>query len=591
MEKEAKAEKTSFFQALGEYISPYRGQFALSMIISLLAVICGLSVYGVVGELCGEIFEGNRTLGQLLFLIGIAGLCKVLNAVLLNLSTYVSHKAAFKTLKDIRLALSDKLMRLPLGYFERKGSGRLKTVLVDRVEEVEKTLAHFLPEMTANLCVPVGLIIWMFFIDFRLALCVLLWIIIGLAASSGMMKDYDKKFAGQIAAGKNMNQAVIEYVGGIEVIKTFNQAEVSYEKYANAVKHHATYSVDWMKSTQIYSSLSYSIAPVSIFGVLILGLIFYANGTLEPSVLFLFMIISLGVFGPISKASSYMDQISSMNVVAGEIKDILDAPELERSEQGTAAVSSFDVVLDHVTFAYEQGEKPAVKDISADIPQNTMFALVGPSGSGKSTLAKLLAGYWDADYGTITIGGTPIKDMSIEQLNSLIAYVDQDTYLYDMTIMENIRIARPDATDDEVMEACKKTGCHEFISKLPNGYLTQAGVAGNRLSGGEKQRIAIARAMMKDAPIMILDEATASADPENEVAIQEALAAVSKNKTLIVVAHKLKTIMEADQIAYVEGGQILCSGIHEAMLQNCPGYRKLWDISNVGGDGHHAECV
>lgn len=165
-----------------------------------------------------------------------------------------------------------------------------------------------------------------------------------------------------------------------------------------------------------------------------------------------------------------------------------------------------------------------------------MFALVGPSGSGKSTLAKLLAGYWDADHGTITIGGTPIKDMSMEQLNSLIAYVDQDTYLYDMTIMENIRIARPDATDDEVMEACKKTECHEFISQLPNGYLTQAGVAGNRLSGGEKQRIAIARAMMKDAPIMILDEATASADPENEVAIQEALAAVSKNKTLIVVA-------------------------------------------------------
>ena len=585
MEKEAKAEKTSFFQALGEYISPYRGQFALSIIISLLAVICGLAVYGVVGELCGEIFEGDQAPGGLLFLIGIAGLCKVLNAVLLNLSTYVSHKAAFKTLKDIRLALSDKLMRLPLGYFERKGSGRLKTVLVDSVEEVEKTLAHFLPEMTANLCVPVGLIIWMFFIDFRLALCVLLWIIIGLAASSGMMKDYDKKFAGQIAAGKNMNQAVVEYVGGIEVIKTFNQAEASYEKYANAVKHHATYSVDWMKSTQIYSSLSYSIAPVSIFGVLILGLIFYANGTLEPSVLFLFMIISLGVFGPISKASSYMDQLSSMNVVAGEIKDILDAPELERSEQGTAAVSSFDVVLNHVTFAYEQGEKPAVKDISADIPQNTMFALVGPSGSGKSTLAKLLAGYWDADYGTITIGGTPIKDMSMEQLNSLIAYVEQDTYLYDMTIMENIRIARPDAADNEVMKACKKTGCHDFISKLPNGYLTQAGVAGNRLSGGEKQRIAIARAMMKDAPIMILDEATASADPENEVAIQEALAAVSKNKTLIVVAHKLKTIMAADQIAYVEGGQILCSGTHETMLQNCPGYRKLWDISNVGGDG------
>ena len=508
-----------------------------------------------------------------------------MNAVFLNLSTYISHKAAFKTLRDIRLALSTKLMRLPLGYFERKGSGRLKTVLVDRVEEVEKTLAHFLPEMTANLCIPIGLIIWMFSIDFRLALCVLLWIIIGLAASSGMMKDYDKKFAGQIAAGKSMNQAVVEYVGGIEVIKTFNQAESSYEKYANAVKHHASYSVDWMRNTQVYASLSYSIAPVSIFGVLIFGLIFYGNGTLAPSVLFLFMIISLGVFGPISKASSYMDQLSSMNVVAGEIKDILDAPELERAEIATADVSSFAIGMDHITFSYENSEKPAVKDVSITIPQNTMLALVGPSGSGKSTIAKLLAGYWDADDGTITIGGTPIKELSIEQLNSLIAYVDQDTYLFDMNIMENIRIAKPTATDEDVIDVCRKTGCHDFISKLPGGYHTQAGVAGNRLSGGEKQRIAIARAMMKNAPIMILDEATASSDPENEVAIQEALAAASKSKTLIVVAHRLQTIMNADQIAFVEDGQILCSGTHETMLKNCAGYKRLWDISNIGGEG------
>lgn len=585
MKKEPKSEKPSFFKELGEYIRPYRGQFALSIIVSLLAVFCGLAVYGVVGVLCGEIFEGDRSFVQLFLIIGVAGLCKILNAVFLNLSTYISHKAAFKTLRDIRLALSSKLMRLPLGYFERKGSGRLKTILVDRVEEVEKTLAHFLPEMTANLCIPIGLIIWMFSIDFRLALCVLLWIIIGLAASSGMMKDYDKKFAGRIAAGKSMNQAVVEYVGGIEVIKTFNQAESSYEKYANAVKHHASYSVDWMKSTQIYASLSYSIAPVSIFGVLIFGLIFYGNSTLAPSVLFLFMIISLGVFGPISKASSYMDQLSSMNVVAGEIKDILDAPELERAEIATADISSFAIGMDHITFSYEQSKTPAVKDVSITIPQNTMLALVGPSGSGKSTITKLLAGYWDADDGTITIGGTPIKELSIEQLNSLIAYVDQDTYLFDMNIMENIRIAKPTATDEEIIDVCRKTGCHDFISKLPDGYHTQAGVAGNRLSGGEKQRIAIARAMMKNAPIMILDEATASSDPENEVAIQEALAAASKNKTLIVVAHRLQTIMNADQIAFVEDGQILCSGTHETMLKNCAGYKQLWDISNIGGEG------
>lgn len=584
MQKESKEEKTSFFKELREYIYPYRKQFILSIIVSLVAVLCGLAVYGIIGILCGRIFNSDTKLIQLLPFIGLAGLCKILNAVLLNVSTDISHKAAFKTLRDIRFALSDKLMRLPLGYFERKGSGRLKTVLVDRVEEVEKTLAHFLPEMTANLCVPVGLIIWMFFIDFRLALCVLLWIIIGLSVSGGMMKDYDKKFAGQITAGKSMNQAVVEYVGGIEVIKTFNQAETSYEKYAKAIQHHASYSVDWMRSTQIYSSLSYSIAPVSIFGVLIIGLFFYGNGTLEPSILFLFVIISLGIFGPISKASSYIDQLASMGVVAKEIKDILDASELERNEYSTVQISSFDITLDHITFSYEQGDKPAIKDISVTVPQNTMLALVGPSGSGKSTITKLLAGYWDPDYGTITIGGIPIKKLSIEQLNSLIAYVDQDTYLYEMSIIENIRIARPNATDEEVIDVCKKTGCDDFITKLPNGYFTQAGVAGNRLSGGEKQRIAIARAMMKNAPIMILDEATASSDPENEVAIQKALMAISKNKTLIVVAHKLATIVNADKIAYVENGQILCSGTHEIMLKNCVNYKVLWDISSMGGN-------
>lgn len=581
--KEQEPKKVSFFKELGEYIKPYTGQFALSIIISLLAVICGLASYGFIGVLCGKIFEENKDLSLLLSIIGIAGLSKIFNAVFLNISTYISHKAAFKVLKDIRTALSDKLMKLPLGYFEKMGSGRLKTVLVDRVEEIEKTLAHFLPEMTANLCVPIGLIVWMFFIDFRMALCVLIWIFAGLTASSGMMKNYNEKYAGQIAAGKNMNQAVVEYVGGIEVIKTFNQTEGSYEKYTKAIKHNAAYCVDWVKHTQIFSSLCYSIAPVSIFGVLILGLIFYADKTMDATTLFLFMIISLGIFGPIMKASSYIDQLSAMGAVAEEIKAILDYPELKRGEKENMAVKTFDIVLENLSFSYEHNGKLAVNDVCAAIPENTMFALVGPSGGGKSTIAKLLAGYWDTDEGRITIGGTNINELSGEHRNSLIAYVDQDTYLFEMNIMENIRIARPEATDDEVIDICKKTGCHEFISKLPNGYSTQAGAAGNRLSGGEKQRIAIARAMMKDAPIMILDEATASSDPENEAAIQEALTAAGKNKTLIVVAHKLSTIMNAEQIAYVESGQIRCLGSHDFMLKNCPGYKKLWDISNLEG--------
>ena len=577
-------ETVSFFKELGEYIKPYKAQFTVSVILSFIAVLCGLASYGVIGILCGLIFDNDTQTSTLFLIIGFAALCKILNAVLLNLSTGISHKAAYRTLKDIRIALSEKMMRLPLGFFEKTGSGRLKTIIVDRVEEIEKTLAHFLPEMTANLCVPIGFTVWMFFIDYRLALCVLIWIILGLSIGMGMMKNYNEKYAGQVAAGKNMNQAVVEYVGGIEVIKTFNQTQGSYEKYSKAIEHHANYSVEWMKSNQLFASLSYSVAPVSIFGVLILGLIFYGNGSLDIANFFLFMIISLGIFGPIAKASSYVDQLAQMGSIAKEIKEILDYPELKRKNQDDALLNGYEIELNNISFSYDNDDKLAIKNVSAIIPQKSMFALVGGSGGGKSTIAKLLAGYFDVSDGEIKIGGVNLTDISVEQLNKMIAYVDQDTYLFEMSIMENIRIANPNASDDEVVQVCKKVGCHDFISKLPNGYATQAGVAGNRLSGGEKQRIAIARAMMKDAPIMILDEATASSDPENEVAIQEALTVSAQNKTLIVVAHKLQTIKNAGQIAFVKDGEITHIGTHENLLMTCPSYKKLWDITTKEGD-------
>ena len=576
-----KKEKVSFFKEFGEYIKPYKMQLGISIILSFIAVLCGLASYGFIGVLCGLIFDNETQTNILFLIIGVAALCKILNAVLLNLSTDISHKAAFYILKDIRFALSKKMMKLPLGFFEKNGSGRLKTVIVDRVEEIEKTLAHFLPEMTANLCVPVGLIIWMFFIDYRLALCVLVWIVIGLTVSGGMMKNYNEKYEGQVDAGKNMNQAVVEYVGGIEVIKIFNQTDGSYEKYSKAIEHYASYCLDWMKSTQIFASLSYSIAPVSIFGVLILGLIFYGNGSLDIADFFLFMIISLGIFDPIIKASLYTDQLSQMENITKEIKEILDYPELKRRNQGESLLNGYEIELNNISFSYDNSDKLAIKNVSATIPQKSMFALVGASGSGKSTIAKLIAGYFDVSSGEIKIGGVKLTDISAEQLNKSIAYVDQDTYLFEMSIMENIKIANMSATDSEVIDVCKKLGCHDFISKLPNKYKAQAGVAGNRLSGGEKQRIAIARAMMKDAPIMILDEATASSDPENEVAIQEALTVASKDKTLIVVAHKLQTIKNAGQIAFVKDGEITHIGTHEELLLNCPGYKKSWEISNM----------
>ncbi len=566
----------SFFGELGSFMKPYGTQYGLSVAVSAAAVASGLAAYAFAGIIAGKLFLGNAEIRSLMIYAALSAVCRLLNGVLINTSTWISHHAAYHTLSDIRKALIEKLVRLPMGYFEENGSGRLKAMLTDHIEGMERTLAHMLPELTANLLAPAAMMIWSFFIDWRLALCILIWIIIGFSATGGMMKNYAEKYAGQISAMKSMNQAVTEYVGGIEVIKNFGRADECYGKFKAAVYGHAEYNINWQKETQIYSSLGMAIAPFSVFPVLIAGVIFYNNGTLAPETFFMMILLSLGIFRPLMQAMSYFDQLAQMGTNAKEIKDILNYSELKR---GNKEISGADIELSDVTFSYSGEEEPAADHISVNVPSGTMLALVGPSGSGKSTAAKLIAGYWDADGGNIFIGGKSISEISQQSLNKNIAYVDQDTFLFDTSIMENIRMGDPSASDDEVIKAAKAAGCDDFIRALPQGYMTTAGAAGGRLSGGERQRIAIARAMMKNAPIMILDEATASSDPENEASIQTALSAAAMGRTLVVIAHRLSTVMNAEQIAYVKSGRIEAVGTHTELLEKCPDYAKQWALS------------
>ena len=578
-EKEPKEQQPSFFQELGGFMKPYQGLYAGSVIVSVLGVCANLASYAFMGLIAAAVFDRSGAENVLMLALAAAG-CKLLHALLCNYSTWCSHKAAYRTLRDVRKAMMDKMLRLPMGYFEVNGSGRLKALMTDQVENMETPLAHVLPEMTGNLLGPLALLIWLFILDWRLGLCTLVWIMLGFSVTGGMMKNYEEKFAGQLAASKGMNQAVAEYVGGIEVIKNFGQLDASCSKYENAVYGHAAYNVGWQKETQMYSALGMSVAPFSVFPVLIAGLIFFGNGTLTGADLFLAVLLTMGIFQPLMAAMNYFDQLAQMGTVAKEMKDILDYPELKRGEGAEPA--SAEVSFRDVTFSYNKDSDPAVKHVNFTVPEGTMLALVGPSGSGKSTIARLLAGYWDADQGQVLIGGKPISDYTQAQLNRLIANVDQDTFLFDLTIADNIRIGRPEASDDEVREAARKAGCDEFIRALPDGYNTMAGLAGSRLSGGQKQRIAIARAMMKQAPILILDEATASADPENEALIQSAISAAAQGKTLVVVAHHLSTIVNAQQIAYVENGEIQQIGTHAQLLERCPAYADLWALSKEG---------
>ena len=576
--KPQEQQSASFFHELGSFMQPYKGLYAGSVAISVIGVAASLASYALAGMIAAALFGGENSI--IWWLVAGVALCRILHAVLCNVSTWCSHKAAYRTLRDVRQAMAAKMLRLPMGYFEVNGSGRLKTLMTDQVENMEKPLAHVLPEMTANLLAPAAMLIWLFFIDWRLALCALIWIILGFSVTGGMMKNYPEKFAGQIKADKAMNQAVTEYVGGIEVIKNFGQTDACCTRYEDAVYGHANYNVGWQQETQLYSALGMAVAPFSLFPVLIAGLIFFGQGTLDAPTLILAVLLAMGIFGPLMQAMNYFDQLAQMGTTAQELKSILDYPELARGEGARAQDAS--VSFDHVTFSYQKADGPALQDASFTIPAGTMLALVGPSGSGKSTVAKLLAGYWDADKGSISIGGAPISSYTQQQLNSLIAYVDQDTFLFDETIADNIRRGDPSATDEEVRQVAKKAGCDDFIMALPQGYQTMAGSAGDKLSGGEKQRIAIARAMMKKAPILILDEATASADPENEAVIQSALSAAAAGKTLIVVAHHLSTIMHAEQIAYVKDGRIAAIGTHETLLNEYPDYAALWALSKEG---------
>ena len=587
-------ESTSFFEELGGFMRPYRALYSLSVIISILSVFLNIGGYILAGKIVVELFESTVDWSQIVRTGIVLALCKLGSGIAMNLSTWLSHLAAFNTLRDIRAELIRKMLRLPMGYFEENGSGRLKTMLVDNIEGIEKTLAHMLPEMTGNLVGPLFLIVWMFLIDWRVALSMVVWILLGFSVTMGMMRGYAQKFRGQLQASKSMNQAIVEFVNGIEVIKNFGRTKESYRKYTEAIKGHADYNVNWMRETQVYSSLGMAIAPFSIFPVLISGLIFWSDGSLKTPMFFLMMILSFGIFAPLMTALTYIDQAAQMGTYAKEIRYVLNYPELKRGEN--IEFNNNDIEFKNVSFSYGKSkydelddcigksEKKAADNVSFKIKEGRMIAFVGPSGGGKSTLGKLLAGFWDPDEGSITIGGYDMREYTQEALNERIAFVDQDTFLFDKTIRDNIRLGRPDATDDEVEEAAMRAGCHEFISKLPKGYETMAGSAGGSLSGGERQRITIVRAMMKNAPIMILDEATSSSDPENEASIQEALSVAAKGKTLIVIAHRLMTVKNADKIAYIENGRIKQIGTHEELMLSCGDYRKMWELSEEDGE-------
>ena len=580
-------QKQSPFLRLWELGESEHGGLIRAMISAAIGVLSGMLPYYAAAQIIIALLGGNRDWPFYLTWCAIGMIGYALRACLYALALSMSHRATFNILKNIRGMILDKLPKLPLGTIVDTSSGKMKQIIVDQVESMETPLAHLLPEMTGNIFGPVCILIFLFVLDWRMALLSLVSIPVGMLFMMLVMIGYGEKYAGSVRTAQEMNSAIVEYIGGIEVIKAFNQGKNSYAKYAGKVTANAAYYYNWMKSCQFPMSLAKSIMPTTLITVLPVGWLLYNAGSLSIETFITTLILSLGIAGPLLAAMNFWDSLAKVGTIVGTVDEILDAEEQNHSEK-PVSLGKMDIALENVSFGY-RADKEILHNVSLHIPTGTLTAFVGPSGSGKSTIAKLIAGFWDVTAGKITLSGVDLKDIPLSQLYDQTAFVSQDNYLFDESVRENIRMGRLSATDTEVETVAKAAGCDAFIRKLERGYDTIVGGGGAHLSGGERQRIAIARAMLKNAPIVILDEATAYIDPENEAVVQKAVAKLIQGKTVLVIAHRLSTITDADQIVVVDGGQITDVGSHKELLSRCPLYENMWQ-AHIGAKDGEAVC-
>ncbi|WP_130838586.1 ABC transporter ATP-binding protein [Lachnoclostridium sp. Marseille-P6806] len=565
--------------SLLHYILKFAGdsksKYIKSIIYAVIGVICSMIPYFIMGRIVKQLLFGERAF-RLFLQEGLwMTLFFILRIVFHTLSTSTSHKTTFALIGKIRTELCEKLAKLPLGTVLDIPSGALKNILVERVDSIEPTLAHVVPEFTANILAPVIMFVYLLTIDWRMALLSLATLPIAMICMMWMFKDYESRFRRTQETTKTLNDTAVEYIGGIEVIKAFGKAESSYARFVNAAKDNADSFIDWMRSCIIPYTVAMTAAPATLLSVLPIGAIFVMHGSLALADYVMILILSCGLITPLITVMSYNDDIGKATSIFGDIDDVLELPELVRPEKSKGRPKDSSIVLSHVRFGYKDTE--VLHGIDLTIPEGTVTALVGPSGSGKSTIARLIASLWDVNSGSITLGGMDIRELSIPDYNKQVAYVSQDTFLFNTTIRENIRMGKPDAADAQVEQIARDSGCYDFIMELENGFDTVVGGSGVHLSGGERQRVSIARAMMKNAPVLILDEATAYTDPENEAVIQRSVARLAKGRTLIVIAHRLSTIVDSDQIVVVKDGRIEEKGTHTELLTNSKLYRNMWE--------------
>lgn len=565
----------------------------LAAVLSSLAAIASFIPYIAVYFMIRSIISAFPDLGQLdmgkVMSYGWMALAGIIaNILLYFLAIFSSHMAAFGTLYDLKVLFADHITKIPLGYHLTLGSGRLRKIMDENIESVEGFIAHQFPDFVASITAPIVMVIILFAVDWRFGLASLVGIILAFVAEfigfgSGAMKENMAKYQ---RASEEMNNASVEYVRGMSVVKAFNQTASSFKKLQEAISGYTEwvlkFSLGWQNCMPAFTTNINNIYLI----IVPVGILIGANTSdfTEFAMKFIFYLLFVpAIAGVLNKIMYISESFMQIDGNVARMDEILNIPEMSETAHPRRPKGE-DVAFAHVSFTYtENSEEKALEDVSFTAKKGQITAIVGPSGGGKSTIANLISRFWDVSDGKITIGGVDVRDMAQDELMRQVSFVFQDIFLFKQSILDNIRMGNENATEEQVIAAAKAAQCHDFISKLPDGYHTVVGTKGVHLSGGERQRIAIARAIIKDSPIIVLDEATAFSDPENEYLIQKAFEKLMQGKTVIIIAHRLSTIRNADKIIVMEKGHLVETGKHDELVSAGGRYAQMWD--------HYTEAI
>ena len=579
-EKKPKISMGGLNKALMSVAPEYKGRMRLSVIFACIGELFSFSTYFFSAYAAGWLIKnaggnpvGFQTLLKYAF-FAIGSL--LLYFIFTGFSTTISHKTSFSILAKLRQTLFEKLKVIPMGYLVDNPVGKIKVIIMDRVADMEDWVAHLMPELSSRLLHPILCTVILFYLDWRIGLSIFVPLPIIFVGMITMMYKYRSRMAVWLSSYANVADKSAEYVRGIPVIKAFAQDKVSYGKFADAVKFYHFSTMKWWKQSWFGKALMTAAMMTPQIVSLPLAFYLYGNGQIGIETLLLSLILPIAI---LPQAFAIMMSFELFQMASNtwvSIQELLDMPAQKRPdvENKVTIDRGKGIKFDNVSFSYHDGTE-VLHNISFETSPGEVTALVGPSGGGKSTIARLLAGFWDQSSGKISIGNVDTKNISFKQLAEEISFVSQDNFLFDVSLRDNIRLGKPNASEDEIIAAAKAAHCHDFIMALPKGYDTKAGEAGGAMSGGERQRITLARAILKPASTIILDEATAYADPENEALIQEAISNLVKGKNLVMVAHRLNTIKQAHQIILIDKGQIIAKAKHEELMEK-PLYASLW---------------